>query len=117
MSSGRRYCPRTLRPLPDSHRPHTTGRRQSATCPSSVTGIAKARQRAAPSLDPRRGEVIENERPLFEMAAGEPGLDRGLACAEPVEGAVELDFVDRAEPEQPAQARAGGVGGEIARGC
>src|ERR1700736_3256806 len=83
----------------------------------AVTGIAKARQLAAPSLDPRRGEVIENERPLFEMAAGEPGRDRGLARTEPVEGAVELDLVDRAEPEQPAQARAGGVGGEITRGC
>src|ERR1700736_3400806 len=66
----------------------------------AVTGIAKARQRAAPSLHPRRGEGIENERPLFEMAGGEPGRDRGLACPEPVEGAVELDFVDRAEPEQ-----------------
>src|SRR5271169_5714792 len=51
----------------------------------------------------------------LEMAAGERGLDRALARAEPVERAIELDLVDRPEPEPPAQARAGGVGGQIAR--
>jgi hypothetical protein len=50
------------------------------------------------------------------MAAGERGLDRALARAEPVEGTIELDLVDRAEPEQPAEARAGGVGGELTCG-
>ncbi len=50
------------------------------------------------------------------MAAGERGLDRGLARAEPVERAIELGLVDGAEPEQPAQARTSGVGGKIARG-
>ena len=50
------------------------------------------------------------------MAAGERGLDRGLAGAEPVERAIELGLVDGAEFEQPAEARRGGVGGEIARG-
>jgi hypothetical protein len=47
--------------------------------------------------------------------AGERGLDRVLARAKPVEGAVELDLVDRPQPEQPTQARSG-LGGEIARG-
>jgi hypothetical protein len=38
------------------------------------------------------------------MAAGGRGLDRALARAEPVERVIELDLVDRPEPEQPAQA-------------
>ncbi len=50
------------------------------------------------------------------MAAGERGLDRALAGAEPVERAIEFDLVDGAEFEQPAEARAGGVGGKVARG-
>jgi hypothetical protein len=50
------------------------------------------------------------------VSAGEPGFDCGLALAEPVKGAAELDLVDRAELQQPTQARTGGVGGEIACG-
>jgi hypothetical protein len=48
--SGRRYCPRTLRPLPGSHRPHTTGRRQSATArnPRPVDFPAPATSSTAP---------------------------------------------------------------------
>ena len=37
------------------------------------------------------------EMAALEMASGERGFDRCLALTEPVEGAVELDFVDRAE--------------------
>ncbi len=48
------------------------------------------------------------------MAAGERGLDCGLARTEPVERAIELALVDGAELEQPAQARTGGAG-EIMR--
>jgi hypothetical protein len=44
------------------------------------------------------------------MAAGERGLDRALAGAEPVERAIEFDLVDGVEPEQPAEARRDGVG-------
>ena len=44
------------------------------------------------------------------MAASECGLDRGLARAEPVERAIEVALVDRAELEQPAQAGTGGIG-------
>ena len=50
------------------------------------------------------------------MAAGERGLDCGLARAEPVERAIELALVDGAELEQPAQAGTGGIGGKVARG-
>jgi hypothetical protein len=82
----------------------------------AVSRIAEACQLAALTLKPGRREVVEHQRPVREVAAGERSLDRALACAEPVEGAVELDLVDRAKPEEPAQARGGGVGGQLARG-
>jgi len=47
------------------------------------------------------------------IATGHPS---GLARAEPVEGAVEFDLIDRAELQQAAQARTGGIGGKVARG-
>src|SRR5690348_1578984 len=79
--------------------------------------------RSAPArstdLEPGQGDVIEHKRTVLEVAAGERGLDRALARAEPVERTVELDLVDRAERaqrEQPAQARTGGLGGKLARG-
>ena len=50
------------------------------------------------------------------MAAGERGLDRALTRAEPVERAIEFALLDRAEPKQPAQARTGSIGGQLARG-
>jgi hypothetical protein len=50
------------------------------------------------------------------VAPGERGLDCRLALAEPVEGAVEFDLTDRAELQQAAQARTGGIGGKVARG-
>src|SRR6516162_1646094 len=82
----------------------------------AVSRIAEACQLAALTLKPGRREVVEHQRPVREVAAGERSLDRALACAEPVEGAIELDLVDRAKPEEPAQARGGGVGGQLARG-
>src|SRR5204863_197388 len=53
----------------------------------AVPRIAKARQLAAPAFEPGRGDVIENQRPVLEVAAGERGLDCGLARTEPVERA------------------------------
>jgi hypothetical protein len=50
------------------------------------------------------------------VAAGERGLDCGLARTEPVERAIELALLDGAELEQSAQARTGGIGGKVARG-
>ena len=83
----------------------------------AVPRVAEARQLAAPALQPGRGDVVKHQRTVLEVAAGERGLDRALALTQPVEGAVEFDLVDRTEPEPPAQARTGGVGGrEIARG-
>jgi len=82
----------------------------------AVARVAEARQLAASAFKPGRGDVVEHQRPGREVAAGERGLDRALAGAEPVEGAVELDFVDRTQPEQPTQARGGGGGGQLACG-
>ena len=82
----------------------------------AVPRIAEAPQLAAPSLEPGRRDIVQHQRTVLEVVAGERGLDRGLALTQPVEGAVEFDLVDRTEPEPPAQARTGGVGGEIARG-
>ena len=77
--------------------------------------MAEARQLAAAPFKPRRGDVVEYQRPGREVAVGQPSLDCALARTEPVECAVELDFVDLAQPEQPAQARGRGGGGQLAR--
>jgi Transposase len=82
----------------------------------AVARVAEARQLAAAAFEPGRGDVVEHQRPVFEVAARERGLDRVLARAEPVERAIELDLVDRSQPQQPAQARAGGGDGQLARG-
>ena len=82
----------------------------------AVPRIAKARQLAAPAFEPGRGDVIENQRPVLEVAAGERGLDCGLARTKPVERAIELALLDDAELEQPAQAGTSGIGGKVARG-
>jgi len=78
--------------------------------------VAETRQLAAAAFEPGRRDVVEHQRAVLEVAAGQRRLDRALARAQPVERAVELDLVDRAQPEQPPQARGGGVGGEFARG-
>jgi hypothetical protein len=82
----------------------------------AVARVAEARQLAAPPLEPGRRDVIEHQRTVLEVAAGERGLDRALAGAEPIERAIELDLVDGAEPEPPAEAGRGGVGGKVACG-
>src|SRR5215472_309404 len=65
----------------------------------AVARMAETCQLAAAAFKPGRGDVVEHQRPLFEVAARERGLDRALARAEPVERAIELDLVDRSQPQ------------------
>ena len=74
----------------------------------AVAVVAEPRQLAAAALQVARGDVVEHQRAVAQMLAGERLLDRRLALAEPVERDVELILVDRPEAEHVAEARGGG---------
>jgi len=65
--------------------------------------VAEARQRAAAALEIARGEIVEDEATVLEMAPGERLLDRRLSPAQPVERRVDLLGGDHAQPEGRAE--------------
>ena len=83
----RRYCRQIPRPPPGSHRPHTTDRIRSATCPSCRRASGRSAPARSSGLRPGRGDVVEHQRPGREVAVGERRLDHALARTEPVERA------------------------------
>ena len=86
-----------------------------------IAAIAALGERAATPFHVARGDVVEHERAVAEMAFGQRGLDGRLAFQQPVERGVEFVLVDLAEAEHLAEARGGGGrregagGGEL--GC
>src|SRR5439155_1427295 len=79
--------------------------------------IASGRNRIIP-LDPQQsifeiggGDVVEQQRAILQVAAGQLGFDERLLAAQPVERAIDLLGGDLAEPEHLAQrmASSGGV--------
>ncbi len=68
------------------------------------------------SFQVRRRDVVEDERAVAEVAAGEAALDPVLAAAQPVEHGEQLVAGDGAESEEGAKGGGGGVGGEAAGG-
>jgi len=81
-----------------------------------VAAIAELRQLAAPSLEIARGDVVEHEHAVFEVALSEDLLDARLAAAQKVEGGVEFVLVDLAQAEHRAERVGGGRLAELARG-
>ena len=69
----------------------------------TVAAVAEARQRAAAALEIARGEIVEDEATVLEMAPGERLLDRRLSPAQPVERRVDLLGGDHAQPEGRAE--------------
>ena len=63
-----------------------------------------------------RGDVVEEERAVAEVAAGEAALDPALAAAQPVEHGEQFVAGDGAEAEQGAEGGGSGLGGEAAGG-
>ena len=82
-----------------------------------IAAVAELRQFAAPPLQIARGDVVEHEHAVLEVALGEDLLDAGLAAAQKVEGGVELVLVDLGpEAEHGAERVGGGRLAELARG-
>jgi hypothetical protein len=84
--------------------------------PAVIASVAALGERAATPLHIARGDVVEHERAVAEMAFGQRGLDRGLALQQPIERSVELVFIDLADAEHLAEARSGGCRRERAGG-
>ena len=59
-----------------------------------VAAIAELRQLAAPPLEIARGDVVEHEHAVLEVALSEDLLDARLAAAQKVEGGVEFVLID-----------------------
>ena len=68
------------------------------------------------SIQIARGDVVEHEHAVLEVALGEDLLDAGLATVQKVEGGVELVLVDLAQAEHGAERVGGGRLAELARG-
>ena len=76
----------------------------------AITLVATFGQRTAASFQVARGDVIEHQGAVLEMAFGQCGLDSGLALQQPVERGVEFVVSKRTETEGFAEA-GGGRGG------
>jgi hypothetical protein len=66
------------------------------------------RQFAAAPFEIGRGDIIEQQRAIFQMAAGQRSFDEGLLAAEPIERGIDLLGGDTAEPQNLTQRMAGG---------
>jgi len=71
--------------------------------PLAVAAVAQFGQRAGAALEIGRGHVVENQRPVGQVAPRQRLLNAPLFCAQPVERLVEFLLVDRSEPEHLAQ--------------
>ena len=74
------------------------------------------RQFAAAPFEIGRGDVVEQQRAILEVAAGQCGFDERLLAAQPVERGIDLLGGDLAEPQHLAQRMAGSGGVQHSRG-
>ena len=81
-----------------------------------VAAVAMLRQFAAASFEIGGGDIVEQQRAILQVAAGQPGFDKRLLAAQPVERGIDLLGGDAAEPQHLAQRMAGGGGIEHPRG-
>jgi hypothetical protein len=73
----------------------------------AVARVAELGQRAAAALEVGGRHVVEHERPLLEVAAGQRPLDPLLASEQPVERPVERVLVRALDPEHGGERRLG----------
>ena len=67
----------------------------------AVAGVAAAGQLAVLAGVPDGGQVVQREAAVLQVAAGQFGLDGGLAAGQPVEGVVELLLGDGTQGRGP----------------
>src|SRR5258705_1990309 len=75
-----------------------------------VAAVAMLRKFAAVSFEIGGGDIVEQQRAVLQVAAGQPGFDERLLAAQPVERAIDLLGGDLTEPQHLAQRMAGGSG-------
>jgi hypothetical protein len=68
------------------------------------------RQFAAASFEVGGGDVVEQQRTVFQVTPGQPGFDKRLLAAQPIERGIDLLGGDTAEPQNLAQRMAGSGG-------
>ena len=68
------------------------------------------RQFAAAPFEISGGDVVEQQRAILEVAAGQLGFDERLLAAQPVERGIDFLGGNLAEPQHLAQRMAGGGG-------
>src|SRR5271163_4692694 len=68
-----------------------------------VTAVAMLRQLAAAPFEIGGGDVVEQQRTILQMAAGQRGFDERLLAAQPIERGIDLLGGDLAEPQHLAQ--------------
>jgi hypothetical protein len=81
-----------------------------------VAAVAMPRQFAAASFEIGGGDIVEQQRAVFQVAAGQQRFDKRLLAAQPVERGIDFLGGDAAEPQHLAQRMAGGGGIEHPRG-
>ena len=81
-----------------------------------ISAVAELRQFAPPPLQIARGDIVEHQHAILEMALGQGLLDAGLAAAQEIEGGVEFVLIDLAQAEHGAERVGGGRLAELARG-
>ena len=81
-----------------------------------IAAVAMLRQFAAASFEIGGGDVVEQQRAILQVAAGQLGFDERLLAAQPVERAIDLLGGELAEPQHLAQRMAGGGGVQHPRG-
>jgi hypothetical protein len=74
------------------------------------------RQFAAASFEISGSDIVEQQRAILQVAAGQAGFDERLLAAQPVERGIDLLGGDTAEPQHLAQRMAGGGGIQHPRG-
>src|SRR5436190_9796374 len=75
-----------------------------------IATVSMLRQFAAASFEIGGGDVVEQQRAILEVAAGQCGLDEWLLAAQPVERGIDLASGNLAKPQHLAQRMAGGRG-------
>src|SRR5580704_16386888 len=112
-STDRRHCLRTLRPRPGSLWSSTKAEHDLQLAGFAVAIVAEFGERAGAPLEIGRGDVIEHQRAVLEVASRQCFLDALLLFDEPVERIIKRPLVDcpqfqhRAQNSLPSRHRAG----------
>ena len=78
-----------------------------------IAAVSMLRQFAAASFEIGGADIVEQQRAMLEMPAGQRGFDKRLLATQPVERGIDLLGGDVAELQHLAQRMGGGGGSSI----